>query len=113
MRAKVRVVQVIPSMNVGGREKVVLDILRGLDGRFFDVEVACLSGPGSLYRDFMSTDRPVHFLNKRRGLQPSLVWALGRLFRKREYEVVHTHNPGAFTYGAIAAKIAGTRVVVN
>lgn len=111
--AALKVLQVIPSMNVGGREKVVLDILQHMDKSRFLSEVACLAGMGSLYEDFKARQVPLHFLHKNPGFSPAVYFRLWRLINERRYDVVHSHNPGAFLYGAVAAILAKTPVIIN
>lgn len=104
---------VIPSMNIGGREKVVLDVLEHIDKKRFIVEVACLGRRGSLYHAFRSKHVTVHFLNKQRGFSPRVYFQLRRLITEKRFDIVHSHNPGAFLYGAIAAILAKVSTIIN
>ena len=113
MDKKIKLVHVIPSMNTGGRESVVLHILDHLNRDRFDVRVMCLSNEGSLYDHFISKNVPIYFLRKNAGFTPRVYLKLYRHFTKNDYHIVHSHNPGAFLYGAVAAKLAGTPVIIN
>jgi len=112
-RPKLRILHVIPSMNIGGREKVVLDILQHIDKKRFLLEVACLGGGGSLYHAFRAKHVALYFLHKKAGFSPAIYFKLRQLIKSRDYDVVHTHNPGGFLYGAVASILAKTPVIIN
>jgi len=111
--SKIKVIQVIPSMNVGGREKVVLDILENLNRDRFDLELVCLGDEGTMYDRFKATEVPIWFFRKKPGFKPGMFLDLYKFFKKHHYHIVHSHNPGAFIYSAVASCLAGTSVLIN
>jgi sugar transferase (PEP-CTERM/EpsH1 system associated) len=109
----INIAHVIPAMNVGGREKVVIDILKQLDRTKFNIEVVCLGDKGGLYDEFESTDLPIHFFKKKAGFRPKLFIELKKHFTKHQYDIVHSHNPGSFIYTAIGAELARIPMIIN
>lgn len=110
---RTKVTHVIPSMTVGGREKVVLDILDHLDRSRFELELVCLGGQGALYDEFLKRDVPIRFFWKRSGVRPGLFLELRRYLAKSSCRIVHSHNPGAFMYAAVAALSCRVPVIIN
>src|SRR6185312_11267814 len=50
-------------------------------------------------------------VEKRGGLDPTLVLRLARALRKLRADVVHTHNPLPLVYGAPAARLIGAAAI--
>jgi glycosyltransferase involved in cell wall biosynthesis len=88
----VRVMELIPSMTVGGAERVVALLAAGLSAEH-QVSVAVLgAATGSwLEAQIRSAGVPMHFLNKPPGLSPRTIPRLARLLRGQRPDVVHTH----------------------
>ncbi len=84
-----KVVQVIPTLGIGGAEKIVVLLTQGLLASGHEVEVAVLGQPtGSAFEEALA-DVPVHFLGKGPGLDLRIVPALRAVLRRAD--VVHTH----------------------
>lgn len=104
-----RILHVVLSLAIGGQERLVVRMLRGLAARGHDVELVTFTRGGDLRSE---VDVPVHEVVRReRGVDPTLHARLLRLFRARRPDVVHTHNPAPLFYAAPAAKLAGARTV--
>lgn len=110
---KIRVCQVVNSLDVGGLEKVVLSLLDSLDQSRFELFLACIKGEGKLYpqvklpdhaRLVMAHDRVVDLKVIR--LDPTVIWKLGAFVRDHEIDVMHVHNFAPLTYGGLAARLA-------
>jgi glycosyltransferase involved in cell wall biosynthesis len=118
---RLRVLNIITRMIVGGAQETVLLAGALMDRRRFSLEI--LTGPqtgaeGSLHDEARARGIPLH-------VEPSLVreldplqdaLALARLTRfliRGGYDLVHTHTAKAGTLGRIAARMAGVPVVVH
>ena len=53
-------------MNVGGRERVVLDIIKHINKNEFDIHIVCIGKRGACYDQFVATGVPLHFFNKKK-----------------------------------------------
>lgn len=80
-----------------------------------DVEVVC--GDGPLIDRLSAEGFPVHVVPNSRRIDP---WADLRtltryiaLFRRRRFDLIHTHNPKINALAALAARVAGVRSVVS
>ena len=112
-QAEIRIMYVIPSLNVGGREKVLIDLVRHLDRAKFLPIVCCLREKGVLAETLLSQGIDVIAMGKKDRIEPCLGVRLALVLRKYRPQILHTHNPGALIYGYIAAKLARVPIVIN
>lgn len=111
---KYRVLHVIPQFSVGGREKVVHSLIKGLDGDFFECSLVSLKDSAPPAGFFTSENLRLTSLGKRnQGVDLFLILRLRKFISENKFHIVHVHNPGTLIYGSIAAKLAGVKVIVN
>jgi len=108
-----RVVHVVLSLDPGGLERVVIDLVR--EGRQFGqlASVVCMERLGVLVSELEAARVPAFCVEKRPGLRPGVVGRLRALFNILQPDVVHTHQIGALLYTGPAAQRAGVPVVVH
>ena len=108
-----RVVHVVLSLDLGGLERLVIDLVR--EGRTFGqlASVVCLERPGLLAAELEAMRVPVFCVEKRPGLRPEIFRRLRKLFRVLQPDVVHTHQIGALCYAGPSARRFGVPVVVH
>lgn len=105
--APMRVLHVVNSLDVGGVEVGVVNVMRGLDGLGHEQAVCCLERSGALV-DRVPASISVSVCSKtgrREHLAPVLRAA--RLMRRFQPAVVHARNCGAWVNGALAWLLAG------
>jgi glycosyltransferase involved in cell wall biosynthesis len=117
----IRVLHVITRLIVGGAQENTLLSVEGLD-RLPEFEVTLATGlddgpEGSLLDRARRTTRLVVIPELGRSIDP---WAdivaffkLYRLIRRGRYQIVHTHSSKAGVLGRLAARLAGTPIVVH
>ena len=108
-----RVVHVVLSLNIGGLEMVVLDLVRLLDQSGFEPHVICLNETGSLTPRFEAMGVPVESVGASSWGRAGTFVRLLRRFKQLRPDVVHTHNMAPHFQGAIAARLIGVPVVVH
>ena len=109
------VVQVVQHLAPGGIECMVLDLLKHATAEQV-VHVISLEGDAgqlSAWPRLMAVADRLHFLDKRSGISPALVWQLRQLMRELRADVVHTHHIGPLLYGGAAARLAGVPVLLH
>lgn len=107
-----RVLEMIDRPFLGGGQMVVLSLARGLDRSAFAV-AACSAAGGPLVAELEKASVP-HFavpIGKTSG--PKTVRAVAGVLREQAIDVLHTHGGIAGLYGRLAARRAGTPVVVH
>ena len=90
---KIRVLQVVPSFNVGGAEGLVLTYLRNFDRSCMDMKAVSFYAPsGSIYDEIIKAEKlPVTYLNKKGPLDISFVKQLKAEIESFNPDVIHTH----------------------
>jgi sugar transferase (PEP-CTERM/EpsH1 system associated) len=109
----VPVVHVVTSLGMGGLEKVVLDLTRGLNRAIFKPSVLCLHERGPLASQFEAAGVPVAALDCGQVPRWRMVIRLARRLRLLRPPIVHTHNPIPHIYGTAAARLAGVPFLVH
>lgn len=111
---KIKILQIATVSSWGGAPQVVFDLIKGMDKRKFDVELAC--GTGNGWDKMKSAGVKIHTLpDMKRGIDPArdikTIWALYRIIKKGNYDIVHCHSTKAGLVGRIAAKLAATKKI--
>lgn len=112
-RSNLRVVHVVLSLDVGGLERVVLELVRQAATCHQDVTVLCLANPGTLAHEVERCGVRVISLSKRPGITARLISRIQTVLRELAPDVVHTHQIGALLYAGPAAKREAVQVVVH
>jgi glycosyltransferase involved in cell wall biosynthesis len=90
----IRILHVIDSLDLGGAQTALLNLVRHADRARFHHEVAAMHGEGLFAAAFRALDTPVHSLSARRW-PPGYLASLPRLLRREKFDVVHCHLFGA------------------
>ncbi|MCC7032936.1 MAG: glycosyltransferase [Acidobacteria bacterium] len=109
VRRKIRVLQIIGSMHIGGAEQVVVHLGRRLDRERFDVGVCCTSELGILADRLSAEGVDVQLVSPgRRAFRHLTPLTLGRHLRRWKPDVIHTHGGPALLH---AGPLAPFRVL--
>ncbi|MFV2067831.1 MAG: glycosyltransferase [Pirellulales bacterium] len=112
-QSRLRVLHALLSLECGGMEHIVVDLVRCGVEAGQRVEVLCLERPGELASRLSEWGIPVHCLEKRPGIQLRLRGAILRLLRAARPDVIHTHQIGTLFYVGPAARRAGISAIVH
>ena len=113
MDRPLKVAHVVLSMNVGGLERVVLDLAgEGLRvGQ--EVTIVCIETAGALAGAAESLGATVVSAGKRPGVQWRLRRTLREIIARLRPDILHTHQIGALFYAGPAARKAGVRAIIH
>lgn len=118
----VRIAYVIPSIESGGTERHLLDLVRLLDPSRHRAVVLTTAGGGSLWEEFRDVvpvkvhGDPRRTLAKRSSLprQFRTLLFLMRELRRERPDIVHAYLPAANALGPVAARLTGVpRIIVS
>lgn len=113
---RVRLAYVIKSMEVGGSQTHLVQVLKLLDRERFDPALYCLSGEGVLLDNVRALGVPVYTPAAGRGFRgldlPWRVAALTGALRRQRPHLVHTYLLRANLVGAISARLARVPAVM-
>ncbi len=108
-----KILQVIPYFCFGGAETMCENLTYALRELGHEVTVVCLfDRPTPISRRMEEAGIPIHFLDKKLGLDLSMVPKLTKLMKTLRPDVVHTHLD-VIKYAAAAARLAGVPKCVH
>jgi glycosyltransferase involved in cell wall biosynthesis len=108
-----RIVQILPSLDIGGMERLAIDLALQQKAEGHQAAFYCTSHPGQLASQALDAGIPVHAFGKQDGFSPRLILALARRLRADRADVLHAHNALVLHYAVAAARLAGVPVVIN
>src|SRR5712692_2020815 len=106
-RATLRVAHVTLGLEMGGQERLLVEMARHRDGARFDWTVFALGARGALADAIEAAGVRVVPLAAPSGFRPGLWRRLAHLFRQQRFDIVHTHDDRPLVYGMPAAWWAG------
>ncbi len=108
-----RIVQLVENLEMGGLERLAVDLALAQKAAGHDPAVYCLLGRGFFAGELEAAGIPLIAFEKKKGISLRTTWQMARALRRFRAEVVHTHNANVHHYGVAAARQAGVPVVVN
>lgn len=111
-RRKYRVLHVIDSLDLGGAQVVLENLIKHGDRERFEYEAATMHGRGVYWDRLETLGVPLHSLSFHHKV-PLYVPRLAWLCFSRRYDVVHTHLLAANVIAKPVAALCGTRVRIN
>ncbi len=120
-RPRLRVVQVVTKLALGGAQRTVLELCRGLDPERFDLTVLCgveEDSEGTLLDEFRELDTRLELIpsmvrSVRGAADLAALDAMRRALRRLEPELVHTHTSKAGALGRVAARLVSVPAKVH
>ena len=111
--ARLHVTHAVQTLECGGLERVVLDLLQMGMKRGQQVSVLCLERPGALSGQVEELGVRLVCLNKSPGLRLNTVDRARAALEELRPDVVHSHHTGALLYIGAAALKSGIRAVLH
>jgi glycosyltransferase involved in cell wall biosynthesis len=109
----VRIAEILNTLEIGGLERMVVDLSIQLQDGGHQPTVICLRGSGPLAQSLAEHGIEAMALGKPEGFHGRTLKSLTAILRAGSFDVVHTHNPVVHHYGAIGGRLAGVPVIVN
>jgi sugar transferase (PEP-CTERM/EpsH1 system associated) len=110
--SKIRIVHLVRALDVGGLERVVLDLVAHRSA-YIEAHVICLEHRGEIAEQFESVGVGVEELQLASATMTRRIWNLSRALRRLRPDVLHTHNPSPHLNGVVAARLARIPVLVH
>ncbi|MCX6793020.1 MAG: glycosyltransferase [Candidatus Falkowbacteria bacterium] len=109
-KKKIKIVHVIPTLDLGGAERLLLDIVNRADKETFSLTVICFKRGGIWEEEIIKSGAKLIVLHKKGKFDFSNLVKLRQAILAEEPDIVHTHLGGDI-YGRFLAGLAGLRVV--
>ncbi len=106
------VAHLVQNLDVGGLERVVINLMTATDAARFRPILYPLGSGGSLADGLAAHGVVVRPQRRRSGVDYFLLARLVRQFRRDSVSIVHCHNYSPLVYGSIAGRMAGATGVV-
>ena len=107
------VLHFITELNVGGAERLLVEVLPHLDRAKVESQVAYLHGNAPLAQELERHGIRVHALRSWRKFDPRPSWRLARLLEREQIDILHTHLIQADIIGFWAVRLAVTPLLVS
>ncbi|RZB30171.1 MAG: hypothetical protein SRB1_02451 [Desulfobacteraceae bacterium Eth-SRB1] len=113
MHNKMTIMYVIDDLLVGGAQNVLLTTINALNKRKFKIFVVALFGSNGLANEMESAGAEVIFLHMAHKFDLIRVLKLIKAIREKKIMLVHTHLLIANFWGRLAARLAGTKIIIS
>src|SRR4030042_6008978 len=104
---KIKIIHIIPTLDMGGAERLIVDLAKNLNKEKFTVEIICLKRFGVWGLELKKRDIPLTLIKQKSGYDILSFFKLLKILKAKRPDIVHTHLFGADFYGGLDAKIAG------
>jgi glycosyltransferase involved in cell wall biosynthesis len=108
-----RIVQLVNNLDMGGLERLAVDLAYCQLAEGHVPIIYCLTHPGRIANEAAERGVAIHSFEKGPGPHLSTVSKMANRLRQDKADVLHTHNHLVHHYGVVAAKLAGVPVIVN
>jgi glycosyltransferase involved in cell wall biosynthesis len=111
MTEDIRVVHLVVSLECGGMERIVLDLIREGQKRGQHVSVICMERFGTLAKAAEELGGHIYCLEKQPGLKRATFKKYKALFQEIQPDLIHSHSIACLFYAGFAARALGIPVV--
>lgn len=106
----IRILHVVETLDVGGAEAVVANIVNNMSAAF-RADICCLMHSGPIAGRVGPAVDIIEMGKATAGNDYTLPLRLAKLLRSRRIDIVQSHDWGTFLETAVAATLAGTRMI--
>jgi glycosyltransferase involved in cell wall biosynthesis len=120
---RIKISFIIGSLRLGGAERQVAELAKGLPRDRFDVQICCLSEAGPLEEEMTRAHIPVtvfrfYLVYGKYNLYSYIAliksfWSIIRHFRRERPDIVHAYLYTAYVVGIICARLAGVPFAIS
>jgi glycosyltransferase involved in cell wall biosynthesis len=108
-----RIVQFVLTLEIGGLERMVVDLALQQKKSGYDVRIYCLFHSGPVAAPALEAGIPIVEFHGQALSSAAKMFSVVKTLLRDKADIVHSHNSGVHPYAALAAKIASVPVVVN
>ena len=113
MANRIKIMHIMLSLEVGGMENGLVNILTRSNDAVFDSHVCCLEKIGTLGERLSSSKTHIYNMEKKPGFSIGLILNLAKLLRKKKIDIIHTRCWATLLYGFFAGKLAHVPIHIH
>lgn len=110
---KIRLMQVVPDLGLGGLQQVVVNLCRNIDKTIYDVRVLCLNETGPFAKEIEKLGIEVILLPHTKRNDYFAFRRISQIFHAKRIQVVHTHNTQPFLDSVMASRFSSVERIVH
>ena len=107
------IMYVVYSLEIGGLEKCVIDLVNGVDRKSYNPMICCLSTTGPYAEKILDDSVEIFEMNKKSGNDLLLPFRLALLFRRKKVDIVHSGNWVTMVEAFLGAKLAQVPTIIH
>lgn len=107
---KRKILYVLLSLEIGGLERVVINLVNSLNQEHYEPYICCINKAGELAGDFKYPER-VFVIGKKGRNKFSSIKRINDLLRYHSIDIVHSHNTPGLLYSFFPAKLSRIPIV--
>ncbi len=111
--SKTNILQIIATLDIGGAERQLVELVKRLDKNKYNITVCCITRGGPLEDDLKRLGIEYYILYKKFKFDFTVIFRLICLIRRKKIDLVHTWMFTSNTWGRIAAKFVNVSVVIS
>ncbi|MCP4749998.1 MAG: glycosyltransferase [Proteobacteria bacterium] len=113
MNRRIHIMHLLLSLETGGCENGVVNLINHMDADRFKVSVCCLNQTGELVERIHEDRRHVHLVEKEGRTGPRDLMNLRDFFLEQDVDIVHTHAFATLFIGYVGARLARVPIVLH
>jgi len=116
MNAKIKILYTIPNFDTAGSGKVLYDLSKGLNPKYFEISIVCKNNKGMFFKEIEALGLPIYFMDSTVPLRPyyKLITRISRFknfVKKNEFDIVHSWHWSSDWTEVLASRLAGAKFV--
>ena len=108
--SKPHIMMIVLSLDMGGLERMVIQLIQGLLKKDLRITLVCLEHEGDIAYQLADENIEIITLNKTPGLRFSLAIKIAKLVKSLNVDVIHSHNSVPHFYAALAIPLLFNRI---
>lgn len=111
---KIKILEVTHDLNIGGLQRVVVDLAKNLNKEKFNVTVCALKSGGPLEGELKTAGIKIIKIQHTPGrVDYFSFWKLYKILKTEKPDIIHTHNTHPLIDGTIASLLSGVPVRIH
>lgn len=106
------IMYVVLSLDTGGAERIVYNLVTGINKDLFTPIVCCLDYLGHLGEKLKEKGINIFAMNRKKGIDFHLIARLTKLMRKYKVSIMHAHSYSPYFYGATSAILTKVPTII-